>query len=71
MVECQSRQAIRAVARLFQKQTLRDPTDSESRAEWVPRPVFIPGITRGGAKILPLYEFGIDPLLRFFHDRNI
>ena len=67
MVECQSRGAIRAVARMFQKRIMKE----DSRVEWVPHPVFIQGITRSGAEVLPLYEFGIDPLLRFFHDRNI
>lgn len=67
-VECESRQAIRQVAKLFQKD-VRAPGDT--RGKLVPHPVNIPGITRGGARILPLFEFGIDPLLRFFHMKNL
>jgi len=51
---------------------LRDiPRVDSDRKEQVPKAVFIPGITKGGKQVLPLNEFGIDPLLRFFHLRNI
>jgi hypothetical protein len=53
---------------LFQKE-VRSPGDT--RGKLVPHPVYISGITRGGARVLPLFEFGIDPLLRFFHKKNI
>ena len=53
---------------MFQKD-VRAPGDT--RGKLVPHPVNIPGITRGGARILPLFEFGIDPLLRFFHMKNL
>lgn len=67
-VECESRSAIRAVSRMF----LRDiHTPDSDRKEQVPKAVYIQGITKGGKKVLPLFEFGIDPLLRFFHDHNI
>jgi DNA polymerase elongation subunit (family B) len=55
------------VARMFQRRVVKE----DSRVDWVPHPVYLQGVTRNGAQVLSLYEFGIDPLLRFFHDRNI
>lgn len=41
------------------------------RKDQVPKAVYIQGVTKGGNRVLQLNEFGIDPLLRFFHERNI
>ena len=66
-IECSTRYAIRAVGKLFQKIKYVQGSD---RGEPIPKAVDIDGITKG-YQIVPMYEFGMDPLLRFFHDKQI